>query len=126
MVFFPELFSNHIDKFGRFTIWLITRESVVCPNTRNMFSAGGKGEVVVENNVYSNVPRIFLNLFDNFDSIIETIVLTSHTELSEYWGKKTTERGKVLDWFDLVDVNSKSISDAKHLEIKEIMIKLIK
>jgi len=121
MVYFPELFSNSSEKFGRFAIWLVTREAIVCPNIRDMFSAGGKGKIVIGKNVFSNVPRIFLNLFENFDSIIERLVLASPSELSEYWGFKTTERGKVSDWIELVNENSKKISDAKHLNIKEML-----
>ncbi len=121
MVYFPELFSNSSEKFGRFAIWLVTREAIVCPNIRDMFTAGGKGKIVIGKNVFSNVPRIFLNLFENFDSIIERLVLTSPSELSEHWGFKTTERGKVADWIELVAENSRKISDAKHLNIKEML-----
>lgn len=126
MVYFPELFSNSSEKFGRFAIWLVTREAIVCPNIRDMFTAGGKGKIVVGKNVFSNVPRIFLHLFENFYSIIETLILTSPSELSEYWGFKTTERGKVTDWIEQVDENSKKISDAKHLNIKEMLKTMIK
>ena len=126
MVYFPELFSNSSEKFGRFAIWLVTREAIVCPNIRDMFTAGGKGKIVIGKNVFSNVPRIFLHLFENFESIIETLILTSPSELSEFWSFKTTERGKVSDWIEQVDENSKKISDAKHLNIREMLKSMIK
>jgi hypothetical protein len=125
MVYFPELFSNSNEKFGRFAIWLVTREAVVCPNIRDMFTAGGKGKIIVGKKLYNNIPRIFLNLFENINSIIETIILTPAIELSEYWGIKTTEKKKVEDWIELVYENSKRISDAKHLNIKQILIEII-
>jgi hypothetical protein len=126
MVYFPELFSNSNEKFGRFAIWLVTREAIVCPNIWDMFTAGGKGEIMIGKKLYSNIPRIFLNLFENLNSIIETIILTSTIELSEYWGIKTTEKKKVEDWIELVYENSKKISDAKHLNIKQILTEMIK
>lgn len=126
MAHFPELFSNKSEKFGRFAVWLVTREAIVCPNIRDMFSAGGKGKVVVGKSIYNNVPRIFLNLFKNLDSIIETLILTPSVELSEYWGVKTTEERKINDWIELVNENSKSISDAKHLNVKQILKEMIK
>lgn len=126
MVIFPELFSNSNDKFGRFAIWLVTREAVVCPNIRDMFTAGGKGEIIIGKKRYSNIPRIFINLFENLNSIIETIICTSSIELSEYWGIKTTERKKVEDWIEQVNENSKRISDAKHLNIKQLLTEMIK
>lgn len=125
MVYFPELFSNNNDKFGRLAIWLVTREGVVCPNVRDLFTAGGKGKIVVGVKVYENIPRIFLTLFDNLDFTIETLVQTSATELSEYWGIKTTEKKKISDWIELVSEHSKKIPDAKHLDIKQIVTEII-
>ena len=125
MVYFPELFSNRSDKFGRLAIWLVTREAVVCPNVRDLFTAGGKGSITIGKKTYSNIPRIFMNLFTNLDFIIETIGQTSAIELSEYWGINTTEKSKISDWIDLVSDYSKRISDTKHLNIKQIITELI-
>jgi len=121
MVYFPELFGNSNDKFGRFAIWLVTREAVVCPNVRDLFTAGGKRDYVVGKNVLRKVPRIFLNLFDNIPNIVEIIMQTSAFELSEYWEIKTTEKTKLFDWIDLVAEHAKNIQDAKHLNIKQIL-----
>jgi hypothetical protein len=124
MVYFPELFGNSNDKFGRLAIWLVTREAVVCPNVRDLFTAGGKRDYIVGKNVYQKVPRIFLNLFDNIPNIIDTILQTSAFELSEYWETTTTEKTKIFDWIDLVSIHAKKIQDAKHLNIKQILTKL--
>ena len=121
MVYFPELFGNSNDKFGRLAIWLVTREAVVCPNVRDLFTAGGKRDYRVGKNVYQKVPRIFLNLFDNVPNIVETIMQTSDFELSEYWETKTTEKTKIFDWIDLVSEHAKKIQDAKHLNIKQTL-----
>lgn len=125
MVYFPELFSNSGDKFARLAIWLVTREGVVCPHIRDLFTAGGKGQILVENKTYKNVPRIFLNLFKNLDFIFETIEQTSSIELSEYWGIKTSEKKKIVDWIDLISLQSEKISDAKHLNVKQILKEII-
>jgi hypothetical protein len=124
MVYFPELFGNSNDKFGRLAIWLVTREAIVCPNVRDLFTAGGKRDYVIGKNVYPKVPRIFLNLFDNIQNIIETILQTSAFELSEYWEITTTEKTKIFDWIDLVSGHAKKIQDAKHLNIKQILLEL--
>jgi hypothetical protein len=125
MVCFPELFSNNNDKFGRLAIWLVTREGVVCPNVRDLFTAGGKGEILIGKKSYKNIPRIFLNLFDNIDFVIETLLQTSSIELSEYWGTKTNEKKKISDWIELVSEHSKKIQDAKHLKVKQILTELM-
>ena len=124
MVYFPELFGNRGDKFGRIAIWLVTREAVVCPNVRDLFTAGGKSDYIIGKKVYQKVPRILLNLFDNIPTIVETIMQTSAFELSEYWETKTAEKTKLFDWMDLVTEHAKKIQDAKHLPIKQILTEL--
>lgn len=125
MAYFPELFGNSNDKFGRLAIWLVTREAVVCPNVRDLFTAGGKRDYVVGKNVHQKVPRIFVNLFENVPNIIETITQTSAFELSEYWETKTTDNTKLFDWIDLVAEHANKIQDAKHLNIKQILAELV-
>ncbi len=125
MVYFPELFGNSSDKFGRLAIWLVTREAIVCPNVRDLFTAGGRKDYVIDGKGYKNVPRVLLNLFNNVSSVIEIIIQTSAIELSEYWETKTTEDSKLLDWIDLVSQHAKSIPDAKHLNIKQMLMKLV-
>ncbi len=56
--------------------------------------------------------------------ILEIILQTPSSELSEYWGKNTTEETKILDWLDLIAVHAEKIRDARHLNIKEILNKL--
>lgn len=125
MVYFPELFGNSNDKFGRLAIWLVTREAVVCPNVRDLFTAVGRRDYKIGTYVYPKVPRIFLNLFDNIPNVVETIMQTSALELSEYWETKTTEKSKLFDWIDLVTEHAIKIQDAKHLNVKQILTELV-
>jgi hypothetical protein len=43
MILFPEIFSNRPDKFNRLSVWLVNSEGIVCPNIRDVFTAGGQG-----------------------------------------------------------------------------------
>lgn len=124
MAYFPELFGNSSDKFGRLAIWLVTREAVVCPNVRDLFTAGGRRDYISGENVYPEVPRIFLNLLGSLPNIVEVIMQTSALELSEYWGIKTMEETKIFDWIDLVAENSKNIKDVNNLNFKQILKEL--
>lgn len=125
MAYFPEVFSNRGDKFARLAIWLVTQEAVVCPNVRDLFTAGGKDDYLIKNKTYRNNPRVFVKLFDSIPFILEILIDTSAVELSEYWKEKTTEKKKILDWIDLVSRNSKSVQGAKHLDIKRMLTELI-
>lgn len=125
MVYFPELFGSSSDKFGRLAIWLVTQEAIVCPNIRDLFTAGGRSDYVINNNVYQKVPRIFLNLFDNIQNIAKIIMQTPSFELSEYWEMKTTDKNKIFDWINLVSNHAKTIQGTKHLDINKILRELI-
>ncbi len=125
MVYFPEVFSNKGDKFARLAIWLVTQEAIVCPNIRDLFTAGGKDDCFIKDKIYKNIPRVFIKLFENIESVITILINTSAIELSEYWNKKTTEKKKIADWIDLVSINSKSVQGAKHLDIKQMLTRLI-
>lgn len=121
MVYFPELFSNRGDKFARLAIWLITTEAVVCPNVRDLFTAGGIDNYSVNNKLYKDIPRVFIKLFQNIESVLEVLTNTPAEVLSEYWNKKTSEKEKIMDWVDLVTWNSKSVQRARHLELNKIL-----
>lgn len=125
MILFPEVFGKRQDKFNRFAFWLVSKHYIVCPNTRDPFTAGGTDDILVNTKVYPKVPRIFLNLFENVPNIVETIAQTSTFELSEYWKTPTIEKTKLLDWIDLVLEHSQKNQYAKHLNIKEILTELI-
>jgi hypothetical protein len=125
MVIFPEIFGHRQDKYSRFAIWLVKNEGVVCPNVRDAFTAKGRADILLNNEEYKQVPRIFINLFENINSIIEILVNTSTIELTEYWNKKTTEKTKILDWIEIVSTNSKSVRGTKHLDIKKMLTELI-
>lgn len=124
MAYFPELFGNSNDKFGRLAIWLVTREAIVCPNVRDLFTAGGKKDFLIGKTSYSRVPRILLNLFENIQEIVENIIQTPAFELSEYWETNTTEKKKLFDWIELISDQAKKIPDAKHLNVKQILTEL--
>lgn len=125
MILFPEVFGKSNDKFSRIAFWLVSVEKIVHPNVRDDFSAGGKGDFTIGTHTYKNVPQIFLKLFKNLPDIIGIIMQMSEFELSEYWGIKTTKSKKVSDWIELVSQHSKNISDAKHLDIKQIIAEII-
>lgn len=126
MVYFIEIFgNNNRTKYERIPAWLVAREGIVTPSMRDSFSAGGKGELLVGNKLHKNVPKIFLNLIDNLNLVLEILIQTSAIELSEYWGIKTTENKKLSDWIELVSEHSKKITNANHLNIKQILTEII-
>lgn len=125
MVYFPEIFSTNTDKFARLAIWLVTRESVVCPNIRDHFTAGGQEEYLLNGTVNKNMPRVFINLFNNLNSILDIIKSTSPEVLSEFWGVTTNEENKIYLWVDLVSTNGKMAWGKRSHDLKNTLIGLI-
>ena len=64
-------------------------------------------------------------MFDNINSVLEILIKTSAIELTEYWNGKTTEKKKIIDWIELVEMKSESVQGAKHLDIKQMLTELI-
>ncbi len=126
MVYFIEIFgNNNKTKYERIPAWLVANEGIVTPSLRDSFSASGQGDLLVGNKIYKDVPKIFLKLIDNFNLVLEILSQTSAIELSEFWGIKTTETKKTSDWIELVSEHSRKIKNAKHLNIKQILIEII-
>lgn len=126
MAFYPELFGNQSDKFARFAIWLISSEAIVCPNIRDLFTAGGRAIFNLKGRPMGPFPRAFINLFDRIEGVKGVLSHTPVEELSTYWKTETTEENKILDWVYLVSAKAETLVGEKHLEIREILRELIK
>jgi hypothetical protein len=99
--FFPIQLSNQPTKYSKMAIWLLTREGVVCPNIRDMYSAGGQGTIHVSGREINNVPRIIIHLMERLPAIKLQVLNTPASQLSEFWGLPTTEETKWTDWMKL-------------------------
>ena len=97
-VLFPEVFKSD---FNKFSLWLYESEFIICPNVRDQFTAGGRGEVNWNNKTYTDIPRIILNLFDLANEIQNEINILDRSEISRIWGKDIIHDIKT-DWIDLI------------------------
>lgn len=116
MIIFPEIFSNRPDKFNRLSVWLVNSEGIICPNIRDVFSAGGQGIIEWKNKQYYGIPKILMKLSN---SIEELKIILNEFEidiLEQYWDFSITN--KVNDWIMLVNKNSKRI---KGLDIEDYL-----
>lgn len=122
MIFFPEVFGNSTTKYKRIPVWLASNESVVCSNVRDLFTAGGRDNVIVDGKLYKDLPRIFVNLFSNIQIIKEIILETDVEEINHFWEIDTTNDTKLNDWAGLVDNYSKSIGELKDLDLSSMIL----
>jgi hypothetical protein len=102
-VFFPSVFSNRSDKFNEFVLWLVQTQSVVCPNVRDIYTAGGQVSFTLNGNRYKNVPRIIGNALVRLGEIKELIDTIDIGTLSKYWQTKVSRKSAFAKWISVVD-----------------------
>ena len=119
---FPELVSNRTDKFNRFALWLSTRQGVICPNVRDVFTAGGQGVINFDNSVYSNVPQVIVRIYQNLAKIKTALSTIDIEELKAFWNCELQEEDKFSKWVELIEINSKS-TIKNNLPILETLLK---
>jgi hypothetical protein len=124
MIYFPEIFSQSSDKFARIAIWLVKEKSIVCPNLRDIFTAGGKKDFEYKNISIKKLPKIQFNLLHNFQGIISLILETDDEKLSEFWNKPTSEKTKIEDWIELILTNSNFVLEEKFDAFQKITLEM--
>lgn len=69
-ILFPEIIGKSITKYNNFGLWLCSRHSVICSNLRDVFSAGGKGNIFVNGQMrWGAIPKVVCNLFSFVNDI---------------------------------------------------------
>ena len=105
MVYFPEVFSNSQHKFNGVGTWLINDHGIICPNTRDAYTAGGKGQIEWKKRVYTGIPKVLIKMINLIDLIRNAIDCANKEVLTRYWCIKVTNRWE--NWIDLVVQNTR-------------------
>ena len=101
MILFPEVFAGN---YNQFTLWLYENQSVICPNVRDQFSAGGQSIITWKNKTYRKIPQVIKKLTELTDKVSEILYDISKQELTKYWegfNKKSIKER----WIELVHQN---------------------
>lgn len=117
MVLFPEIFSNRPDKFNRLAVWLVNSEGIVCPNIRDVFTAGGQGIIEWKKKQYFGIPQIIIRLSNSIGELKNLLNETDNDILEKYWDLSV--KNKVNDWIGLIKDNSKTL---KSINLAEYLI----
>jgi len=114
MILFPEIFSNRSDKFNRLAVWLVNSESIVCPNIRDVFTAGGQGIIEWKKKQYTGIPQIIIRLSNSIGELKSLLNETDNEILEKYWDMSV--KNKVNDWIGLIKENSKTLKSINLVE----------
>lgn len=104
MALFPEVFGNSGNKYQNVVVWLAARHGVVNSSLRDIFTAGGQEELVINNKKYRKIPKIFYHLQANAKQAIKIVKNLESNDIERYWGivKKDQERSILDIWTERV------------------------
>lgn len=119
-ILFPCIFKSD---FKPAALWLCNRYSLLCPNMRDFFTAGGKVSSLNGNRLRHSVPQIISRLF-NFRNEIEALLKNPDSSLiqdiSDYWPIECSSTSYYETWRNLVNEKFKEIKELSDLTIEEI------
>lgn len=85
-VYFPQVCGRRTDKYNDFLLWLITEQSVVCGNVRDLFSAGGTEKMTDNAGEEYVLSAVCRHLRDHIEAIKKILKTIDSCELERYWG----------------------------------------
>ena len=69
-ILFPEILGGGTTKYQRLALWLCSRYSIISTSLRDKFSAGGRGNIHVNEKLkWGNKPKMICNLLIQIDTI---------------------------------------------------------
>ena len=107
MILFPEIFGESPFKFQRVSAYLVNEYSVIASNLRDLFTAGGKKELIIKGKSVL-VPRIAYNMYSRAKMIKNEIKTMDTEKLSHYWRVKP-KKNRLNQWKKLLDKNFDSL-----------------
>jgi hypothetical protein len=95
--YFPEILGRKQIKFDRFTLWLSIRKRIICPNIRDLFTAGGQGNIQIENITLTKVPKVLIRFFTNIDVIITELINSEIDDINYIWKTNYSSKAKIYN-----------------------------
>lgn len=103
---FPEIFGNSTNKYNRFALWLVTQKGVVVTSLRDIFTAGGRMDIITEKNNWDKQPQILYKMAELKEEIRDEISNATIEWINEFWDTDvkdiTKEDKRIKIWIDLV------------------------
>jgi hypothetical protein len=105
MILFPEIFGSSPTKFERIATYLVMNYSAVSSNLRDLFTAGGRVNLIIKNK-NTRVPKIFFKLFINAKTIAHALESIDCEKLSYQWRIYQPNKPKIYQWMTLLNHHS--------------------
>lgn len=106
LCWFPEIFGNSTNKYNRFALWLVTQKGVVVTSLRDIFTSGGRMDIVTEENKWKKQPQILYKISELKEEIVSEISRATIEWIDEFWNIDVfginDEYKRIEIWIDLV------------------------
>ncbi len=100
---FPELFGSSLNKYERFTLWLVAKHGVVYPSLRDAFSAGGQSDLFINGKRYKRLPKKYIQLNRYKQKVKEIIMTADNDVLIETWNAdQDMLKNRMEAWMGLI------------------------
>lgn len=93
--YFPEILGKKQSKFDRFTLWLSVKKRIICPNVRDLFTAGGRENKIIGIVKLDSLPKVLVKFIDNIDLIVLEFVSADIEKLNEIWRTDFETRNEI-------------------------------
>lgn len=107
-ILFPELFGNDATiKYKRASLWLCSRQSLICSNIRDFFTAGGKVKTLGNLHFSQPLPQIIKRLYDNKEEILALLKHPDEAlmnDINDLWEFKCNPKYYVDCWMNRMQV----------------------
>lgn len=102
IVLFPEIFSQASTKYSNLILWLLLEKSIICPNVRDIYSAGGKMRLKYNNFQLDSISRKEYYLLKNYKRIVSVLQSYDNLPLAQYWGVNLAGKSKIDIWYGMI------------------------
>lgn len=123
-ILFPELFGNDATiKYKRAALWLCSRQSLICSNIRDFFTAGGKVKTLGSTSFTKPLPQIVRRLYDCREEILTLLRHPDEAlkdDISELWEFKCDVRYYVDCWLNSMQSVFDKNEKMEGLKIREL------
>lgn len=115
-------------KYQRAALWMCTRFSVIMPNMRDIFSAGGKVECLGKSVLPSKMPQVLQRIYNYREDIVALLKhLDAQTmaDIAYNWDDADMSKDPLEAWLDKVNFAFYKHKELKGLDIRKLFSDVI-
>lgn len=126
-VLFPELLGNQgSTKYKRAALWLCSRNSLICSNIRDFFTAGGQVMDIGGKHFEHAVPQILKRLYDSREEVLGLLSYPDEAlvdDIGELWTLECLPKYYKTCWLGMVQKVFDNTPALKGVNIEDLMLR---